>query len=541
MDRLQVGTLQTNLHLQPSRAADAQRLTHVLQDVLDESLETALERLGVPCDEEICIRDIYVPVSLRLSASNAKLCAQWSLALASHIEQAVRRCGPDVVRYLSPWHALIDLALGVARGTFGRAWACRQMGLIETSSGATPSRISDQLVAALEREPAAILPVLLAVARHGALPSLIARLPAAAWPRLAIGALAAGGVTSMRWEKVERACAEPKQCTDSFERARIVRCLESSALARAARNASSERSESASICSVLAVLALLDCDRGLLLRSAERVADLLAGAVAELQASAGTSPNAAGVLSSDPKPSPDDSGNQVEREGRPEGGRSRSHVGDSCEQVPWPGGIVDAGIVVETTRPRQVWDTSRSLPAVVALEPSLPDINRQRGFSHAGGLLLLLGILDDTDLAREIVESELGSRRTQAWALHQLALALAGVDERDAAALAFAGLSPQTDPPSIGEEPPTQTEVEQLLTWRRCLEQELITRVPGREHILAWVCRREAEIVADPGWIEVHLSLDEVSTEIRRAGLDLDPGYLPWLGLVIKYVYRERL
>ena len=509
MDTLHVGTLQTNLHLPPSRASDARRLAGVLQDVLDESLETALERLGVPCDEEICIRDIYVPVSLRLSASDAQLCAQWSLALASHIEQAMRRGGPDVVRYLSPWHALSDLALGVARGELGRAWAWRQMELVENSSGPTPSRISEQLVAALEREPAAILPVLLAVARHGALPSLIARLPAAAWPRLAIGALAAGGVTSMRWEAVERACAEPKQCTDSFERARIVRCLESSALARSARHASSERSESASIRPVLAVLALLDCDRGLLLRSAERVADLLAGTVAELVASSGTSPNAAGV--------------------------------PSGEQVPWPGGIADTVDVAETTRPRHEWDTSRNLPAAIPVEPSLPQIQRQRGFSHAGGLLLLLGILDDNDLAREIVESELGSRRTQAWALHQLALVLAGVDGRDAAALAFAGLGPQSDPPSLGEEPPTLAEKAQLLIWRSRLQDELETRVPGRKSVLPWVCQRKAEIVADPGWIEVHLSLEELSTEIRRAALDLDPGYLPWLGAVVKFVYRERL
>lgn len=504
MDRLHIDRLQTNLHLQPSRAADAQRLTHVLQDVLDESLETALERLGVPCDEEICIRDIYVPVSLRLSASNAQLCAQWSLALAGYIEQAVRRGGPAVVRYLSPLHALSDLALGVARGELGRAWAWRQMGLIETSSGATPSRISDQLVAALEREPAAILPVLITVARDGALPSLIARLPAAAWPRLAIGSLAAGGVTCMRWDDVERACTEPKRCTDSFERARIVRCLESSALGRAARNAPCEIAESASIRPVLAVLALLDRDRGLLLRSAERVADLLAGAVAELEARAGTPPNAG-------------------------------------EQVPWSGGIVDPVDVAEATRSRHEWDRSHNLSAAIPHEPSLPEIQRQRGFSHAGGLLLLLGIVDDSDVAREIVESELGTRRTQAWALHQLALALSGMDERDAAALAFAGLGPQIDPPSLGEEPPTSAEMVQLLAWRRRLEDELATRVPGRKGVLAWVCRRKAEIVADPGWIEVHLSLDEVSTEIRRAGLDLDPGYLPWLGIVIKFVYPERL
>jgi hypothetical protein len=51
------------------------------------------------------------------------------------------------------------------------------------------------------------------------------------------------------------------------------------------------------------------------------------------------------------------------------------------------------------------------------------------------------------------------------------------------------------------------------------------------------VCRRHAEILAEPGWIDVKLALDEVSTDIRRAGLDLNPGYIPWLGIVVRFVY----
>ena len=33
------------------------------------------------------------------------------------------------------------------------------------------------------------------------------------------------------------------------------------------------------------------------------------------------------------------------------------------------------------------------------------------------------------------------------------------------------------------------------------------------------------------------LALSDVSTELRRAGLDLDPGYLPFLGTVVRFVY----
>ena len=49
------------------------------------------------------------------------------------------------------------------------------------------------------------------------------------------------------------------------------------------------------------------------------------------------------------------------------------------------------------------------------------------------------------------------------------------------------------------------------------------------EQLAKFVCRRPAHIVADPGWIEARFSLQDVSVEIRRTGLDIDPDYLPWL------------
>ena len=55
--------------------------------------------------------------------------------------------------------------------------------------------------------------------------------------------------------------------------------------------------------------------------------------------------------------------------------------------------------------------------------------------------------------------------------------------------------------------------------------------------LLRRVCLRRARVLADPGWIAVHFSLEDVSTDIRRAGLDLDPGYVPWLGVVVRFVY----
>ena len=43
--------------------------------------------------------------------------------------------------------------------------------------------------------------------------------------------------------------------------------------------------------------------------------------------------------------------------------------------------------------------------------------------------------------------------------------------------------------------------------------------------------------LAEMGWIEVHLRLDDVDVDARRAGLDLDPGWVSWLGVVVRFVY----
>lgn len=55
------------------------------------------------------------------------------------------------------------------------------------------------------------------------------------------------------------------------------------------------------------------------------------------------------------------------------------------------------------------------------------------------------------------------------------------------------------------------------------------------------------ELIAGPGrlrWTPTHLDLQRplgcVSLAVRRAGLDIDPGWLPWLGRVVHFHYLER-
>lgn len=160
-------------------------------------------------------------------------------------------------------------------------------------------------------------------------------------------------------------------------------------------------------------------------------------------------------------------------------------------------------------------------PALEAITGPLPEPGRRVAAWHSreahtdwGGLLLLLHLVEEGE------------------DLHALGTALLHpltdrddepLDPADPALLAFAGLGPDDDPPPPPAEPPTTDHI----------RQRLDTLGLGVEQ----VCRKPAVIVADPGWIEARFSLDDVDVDIRRAGLDLDPGWLPWLGVVVRFRY----
>jgi hypothetical protein len=175
-----------------------------------------------------------------------------------------------------------------------------------------------------------------------------------------------------------------------------------------------------------------------------------------------------------------------------------------------------------------------------AAEPTAIPQLRRHDTTRYGGVLFLHHILSALELPDEIASSPALAARSVRWRLHQLALTLVPAEPDDSAALAFAGLLPRDVPPTRGETAPNESERATLDAFAARIAEKLKERLedPAPPDILLWsVCRRNAEIVADPGWIDVHLSLSDVSTQIRRAGLDLDPGYLPWLGVVVKFIY----
>jgi hypothetical protein len=115
-----------------------------------------------------------------------------------------------------------------------------------------------------------------------------------------------------------------------------------------------------------------------------------------------------------------------------------------------------------------------------------------------------------------------------------------GEGEGDAPASVNLQPSPYPSPAGAGEGSTSARDLaaalaEHIAPSSPCLRASMAALSPSSP--LAALVARRAEIVADPGWIEARLALEEIDTRVRRAGLDLDPGYLPWLGVVVKFRY----
>ena len=518
----------------PAGDADARpRLDALLREVLDDALEHALDRAGVPRHEEVCVRRVDAPARLRLGAPDSALVAAWSVALADAIRATLDGGGPDVVRFRTRGHALADLLVSVARGDHARAWAWRQLGLWSAGDDASGETAVEEAVRALLSRPESVVAALSAVARAGALPALAARIRPDAWTAVARAALEAAAVPDSAVRVLVRPSepdpsagstggtagdadggpgAAPALSSDAVLR-RVRRIAGQSAIARAVL----ARPEiAADRRRALALLALLEAEPAALARGLAASTELVAAVEDEIAQDTVDGQTASSRSDADRQTDAARRGNaSADREA--DRARGESRTSDD--------GLSDSDLDPEES----------PMPA-----------QRAAGETRWGGLLFLLHVVGELDVAEEVAASDVLAARSLRWVLFHVAQSLLGLDERDPAALAFAGLGPDRDPPTRGEEPATPAEMDEVDTLARRLEARLFERLRGEPApdrraaaaLLRETARRAAAVEADPGWIDARLSLDEVSIDVRRAGLDLDPGWLPWLGVVVRFVYE---
>lgn len=484
----------------PANALDARlRLDRVLQSAIDgELLDSALERARIPSTDHICIRRVDSIVRLDRARTDSGLAVAWSVALAAAIGSRLDEGGPDVVRYRDRYIALVDMVCAASRGDLDRAWAWRALRIWPPGDAFDAQTARLKAIEGLTREPRLAPAVLGAVARSGLLSLLVSSIPEERWVALACASLrdqASSDVTIL--DLLFEAGPSEHQVDESKTIVAVVgveRIDRLSAIMHSVLGTAVVKGERTS--TALAVLALLECEPGL---AASPYAPAIVNGLARRLAGG------------------------AESSGRPRADHQRS-----SKSVSYPRAA--------TKHPQ----ADAQDPDAEVLDTSTSD-DRACGTTAFGGLLFLLHVVRGLDLPTVLAHDPTLATRSLQWTLHGLALLLAPIDDNDAAALAFAGLAPGSQAPTKHESPPNESEDRTLHATRDAIVAALYSRmraaIDETDALLLHLTSRRAEIIATPAWIELRFHAAEVSTDVRRAGLDLDLGWLPWLGAVVRFSY----
>jgi hypothetical protein len=511
MSDLHIERHRARYHLGKSRIRDRYRLDAIAGAIFEDSPGTFLSDASWGEMEEVCIRSLEVVVPVELGASDRVLAERWSVAIAAAIRRAVASQSDSVIRYRSRRAAVLEMVSSICRDDRRREWAWRQIGLVPKGLA---SRAGEQVEDALLDDPLQIVPVIAVLAEDGLLPRIDELFDSPAWWRLAQGAARAAGATLPPGEDIARAVTPGvgELAQSIFLKSRI---------ARAVTNFDSRALASDQGRGAVSALIVLEADPALFVLATGRALGVMS-AIRGVLATPGFARHV-----------PDTPGRSTTT-----GDPRTTLEGDRDTQKRQP------GRQASTPDPEQ----PETLPDELASGDSEFDKLSASGATSVGsrtqwaGLLYLIHLVARLGIPEQVVNDETLGRRGLTWVLHQLALSLVPVESPDPAALAFAGMAPGSNAPDEDFAPPTPAEVDAVSSLRSMVVAELREALERRlddEHLLvAGVTRRDAEIRGTAGWLDVHLKLDAVSMEVRRAGLDLDPGYVPWLGVVLRFLYE---
>lgn len=192
----------------------------------------------------------------------------------------------------------------------------------------------------------------------------------------------------------------------------------------------------------------------------------------------------------------------------------------------------------EAAAPDSVAPTPAALSSATETSPpsalSTPQISSTRAIEHdflsrSGSLLFLLNVLNLPVLRTwraELIEARAGWRELARFALRigvriDSPLADFLVDVCD--------LDPESNP---------LTALDALGPGHDDSTVDAAARRFHGDAALAALCvERPTRVRATASRVDLHLRLSDLSLDIRRTGLDIDPGWLPWLGCVVRFHY----
>jgi hypothetical protein len=525
---------------------DQSRVRGLLRGMVDRRLDDAITATALPAGEW-CVRRVEVPLRLDPGRSDAAVESAWAEQVAAALSNLLRHTPPgqQVVYYPRAIDALADLLGTLARGRTERAWAWRQLALLAPGDPDPDLAPGQAALAALRGRPAEAIPALVAAIRLAGADALHHMFGSTGWAELArlIMALhrADKGLATPRTVGSEPASppdtpplpvnehGPPRETRPSADRegqppassqqsaggdvqppagSRVACRLASSIQRRSPLASAFARARirpDAATAWAWAVLAAADAEPGLF------GSPLARSTLAALAQGFGAMPSA---------------------------GTARS------TSMPAAGGMAAQEAVVrrhkagqETGSPTGTIQTAAVARAEGLLTGGLPNTGLSAWPTDWAGLPFFLATAAEADVPEAILSDEVLAGLPLWWTLYQLARRLIpAAVPTDPALFALAGLPPGDEPQQPQAEEAAHLDMHAgrwaLVTAARLGQAE-------REvfDVAEQLAARTGSIAASPGWIEVHLDLDDVDIDVRRAGLDLDPGWVSWLGVVVIFVY----
>ncbi|MBK5224420.1 MAG: hypothetical protein JJE52_16415 [Acidimicrobiia bacterium] len=476
----------------------AQHLDRALRSVAEEDLAAEVAVRVLPQAHAVCLRTLDVRVELDPGLVTASLSRRWADAIAAALVERVAATGDDddMVVYRREVDLVVDVVSSVAVGDHARLWAWQQAGAIDRSGG-WPGW--PQVVTLLERRPT-LVPGVLRTA-----PSAVASvLDDDGWRAIARSVRTAVAV----------APSDHAMSSDHAMRRPFETALDADVVS-AARRVVPDRVWAGSTVEQAVDLAVLALACAAPASSRDRHAVARVVAVEANTGAASERPEPAGHRGPIAEPRT--------RVSQLDGGIATTSSVVPRPPLPSAAGSTTTGRATETANEPDALGVAVSDPS----DGHEPD--HEPATSWFGGVMYLVHAITALDLATE----------EPSWDGRARVIAAAtGVAADDAAVLVAAGAPPAPE----------------LDRLHAALDEATIGRIDGmarrldawvRERLdrsgdsgsgdLAWVWRRHATIEVEPGWIDATFALTDVDIRLRVAGLDLDPGYVWWLGQVVRF------
>ena len=538
--------------------SDAARVRRLLSGVADDRLDQALAGAGLPSGDW-CVRRVDVELRIDDRQTDGWIEERWAQALVSALKRRIGSHADDVIHYRRPAQGLADLLAGLAAGRVEQEWAWRQLGLLGPGDPDGDNPRAAACAAARRRPELALAALVEAIDRVGVI-ALHRMLGGDGWAELAAVVAAALGVPGL---PVARA-TYPETGVDRAAERVADRVVSRSRLAARFRQARVR--VDAQTAGAWAVLVAAEAEPAVI--RGDR-----AGAVVSALAGDRVIPGP-----------PEDGGPSAHRPIRalgdaPSGTESPTEPTEPAREV-LPRASSQATGSAEPVRPADRRRRRDDRPADTAPQPPAdgeprPAGHRPAAGDHSGvdggrddldphglrpldvpgaddadrcptswaGLFFLLATAADAGIPEALLADEALSDHPLHWTLHHLGRRLVPVRPSDPVLFAFSGTAPTAHPPRPEPDPRVIEALDRhALRWARATARRLGEPDEGSDadplELVTQIAARPGALSVWPGWVEVHLPLDGVDVAVRRAGLDVDPGWVPWLGIVVMFRYE---